>query len=323
METEEKESLTPAPQAQAPELPVPEPEQPDSPAEESRCEAVPAADGAPEEMPEEAPAEAKPTMEILDDGTRILKIPKGYEPFPDGWYPKNPVRRFMERWGAFLNLGLMLVLVAVIAAAALTYQPMEIYFPEPPAVPEATAPMETIPFPTEVPAAPTMPPIEVPVQSECFTAEDGVLSFDREKWEPSSILVLPEQVDGQDVIAVADGAFEGLAGVTTLILPEGLRTVGARAFADCPDLRGVSLPTTTRIIGSEAFFGCPELESVSMPGSVQELGEDALGGCAALRFIFFAGPHSRWERLCSDYLTPFTFVFCTDGEFAHGAQLPG
>ena len=320
MEPEEKDLILPEPEETectdaAPEVSGSDDDIPETPAASAE---EPAAEA---EAEENAPRE-KPTLEILEDGSRILRIPEGYETFPDGWYPRNPVRRFMERWGAFLNLGLTLLLVAVLAAAALTIKPVRISLPEPTVpVPLPTEAPDPVPQPPEETIQPTMP--DVPVQTGCFTAENGMLYFDREAFEPTPVLRLPDTVDGQQIVAIADGAFEGLSGVTSVLIPEGIRTLGDRAFAGCRDLRGVTLPDSTRSIGTEAFAGCPALEALCMPGSVVKIGDRAFGDCAALHYIFFNGPHSRWERLYTEQITPFTFIFCNDGEFPHGVQLPG
>ena len=284
------------------------------------------ADDPVEEIPEPTETEAAapdevPTPETLEDGSRVLHIPKGYEAYPDGWYPRNPVRRFMERWGAFLNLGLTLVLIAVLIGFAASLRPIRIADPEPtePA-PLPTEEQEIVPVPTEDEVLPTMP--DVPVQTDCFTVKDGVLSFDVTKFDPVPVLKLPDTLNGQQIVAIADGAFEGLSGVTSVLIPEGIRTLGVRAFADCKDLRGVGLADSVKKIGSEAFRNCPALEGMYMPGSVLEIGEGAFDDCAALRYIFFNGPYSRWERLYEKEISPFTFILCLDGEFPHGAQLP-
>ena len=67
-------------------------------------------------------------------------------------------------------------------------------------------------------------------------------------------LVIPAELDGAPVSAVAEDAFRGLAGLTRLVLPEGLATVGARAFADCSSLREVVFPASLRSVEPLAFF---------------------------------------------------------------------
>ncbi len=49
-------------------------------------------------------------------------------------------------------------------------------------------------------------------------------------------------LDGYPVVAVGPSAFQGLATMTRLELPAGVRTLGAAAFADCPALTTLVLP---------------------------------------------------------------------------------
>lgn len=276
--------------------------------------------------PSEKSSEPSPTIseQVLPDGSRVIVIPKGYEHYPDGWYPKNPIRRFMERWGSFLNLGLILIMLT---AVLLTSVPPATPSASPQAPTEATvqAPAETeepVPEVSGDASLPTVPAISVPAQTECFTLKDGVLDFVPEKFDPCPILQIPDTLNGETVISIAAGAFENLDGVTTVILPSGLRVIGDRSFAGCPDLRGVYLSDTVRSIGKEAFEGCVNLESIFIPSVMHSIGADAFENCAAMRYIFYNGTFDDWQNLYSSYITPFTFVLCTDGDFPHAAEFP-
>ncbi|MBQ3269066.1 MAG: Ig-like domain-containing protein [Clostridia bacterium] len=66
-----------------------------------------------------------------------------------------------------------------------------------------------------------------------------------EKWnavpETGAVTVV-SPLDGHPVVAVGPGAFQGLATMTVLDLPAGVRTLGVAAFADCPALTTLVLP---------------------------------------------------------------------------------
>ncbi len=55
------------------------------------------------------------------------------------------------------------------------------------------------------------------------------------------------------VTAVGAGAFRGLHTGASVVLPETAERVGARAFADCPDLKWAVLPASVTEIGENAF----------------------------------------------------------------------
>ncbi len=56
------------------------------------------------------------------------------------------------------------------------------------------------------------------------------------------LVAVPSPLDGHPVVAVGPSAFQGLATLTRLELPAGVRTLGVAAFADCPALNTLVLP---------------------------------------------------------------------------------
>ena len=75
-------------------------------------------------------------------------------------------------------------------------------------------------------------------------------------------LVIPATYQDLPVTAIAEGAFYGCAGVTELVISEGVTAVEPWAFADCIGLTAVTLPSTLESLGYQAFSGCAALEGV-------------------------------------------------------------
>lgn len=290
----------------------------------ARSESVVAASAEPEAGEANEIPSAEFSETTLPDGSRVIVIPKGYEHYADGWYPKNPIRRFMERWGSFLNLGLILLLISAILLSSGT-RSLPATVQDPSTAPSVETPVETEASIPELPAeafVPTAPAFSVPVQTDCFTLNDGVLDFLPDKFDPCPILQIPDTLNGEPVITIADGAFENLSGITTVLVPSGIRNIGEHAFSGCRDLRGVCLADTVRVIGDAAFDGCTSLESILIPASMHSIAANAFEDCAAMRYIFYNGLFADWQELYSSYITPFTFVLCLDGDFPHASELP-
>lgn len=57
-----------------------------------------------------------------------------------------------------------------------------------------------------------------------------------------------------DVIDIADNTFNSCSGLVSVILPEGLKTIGKRAFSSCSSLDTIVIPSSLTTIGQEAFF---------------------------------------------------------------------
>lgn len=169
---------------------------------------------------------------------------------------------------------------------------------------------------------PSLPSDYEPTDDRCFRIENGIVSFIPERYDGSPILVIPSEINGQTVTGIAPGGFSELEDVTTLILPDTLETIGAFAFSNCKKLRGVYIPDSVTSIDSGAFAGCLDMESVSIPVGTTSIGADAFDDCASLMYIFYEGTFEEWEALYDEYITPFTFAICTDGEYYHGTVTP-
>lgn len=60
----------------------------------------------------------------------------------------------------------------------------------------------------------------------------------------------------------------------TIILEEGVTTIGMNAFLSCP-VNQLSIPSTLTTIGKWAFFGCTKLENILIPEGVTTIGLQA------------------------------------------------
>ena len=75
-----------------------------------------------------------------------------------------------------------------------------------------------------------------------------------------------------NVISIADGAFEN-SYVTDVVLNEGIKTIGKKAFANCAYLSSINIPSSLNRIDDEAFAGCEKL-SLNLPDTVIIVGKD-------------------------------------------------
>lgn len=100
-------------------------------------------------------------------------------------------------------------------------------------------------------------------------------------------VVIPAEIDGRRVTKIGEKAFYGLK-VTSVVIPEGVVAIEARAFERCSKLTSVTIPETVVSVGAHAFESCSKLTSVSIPGSVVEIGDFAFNGCNQLKSVEFA-----------------------------------
>ena len=101
------------------------------------------------------------------------------------------------------------------------------------------------------------------------------------------------------------------AGVETIVVSEGITTVGDYAFYHMPYAKNVSLPSSLVSIGKYSFGFCSALEGISIPESITTIGDSAFEACTALKSIVVS-PNvtslgARAFALCSS-LTDATVV---------------
>lgn len=70
--------------------------------------------------------------------------------------------------------------------------------------------------------------------------------------------------------------------IQTIVIGEGVTSIGARAFYHCDSLTSVSIPKSVTRIGNDAFAFCNSLTDVIIPDSVTIIGDGAFNGCSSL-----------------------------------------
>lgn len=97
----------------------------------------------------------------------------------------------------------------------------------------------------------------------------------------ASSVVIPSTYKDLPVTAIADGAFEGYANITEIVIPESVTSIGANAFSGCVSLKSIVIPEKITAIGNSAFYNCIALETI-------ELNAKALADLKAGNLVFAA-----------------------------------
>ena len=102
------------------------------------------------------------------------------------------------------------------------------------------------------------------------------------------ILIVPGVKDGTTPLSIASGTFsspifKSLAS-TTVILQDGLTSIGVYAFQNCSSLTSIEIPSSVTSIGVYAFENCSSLTSIEIPSSVTSIGA-VFSGCSSLTSI--------------------------------------
>ena len=90
-------------------------------------------------------------------------------------------------------------------------------------------------------------------------------------------IVIPECIT-----TIGPDAFYDCDGLTSIIIPNSVLSIGSRAFASCENLTSIIIPDGVKSIPYEAFYFCTSLKSVKIPDSVTSIGHRAFFGCRNL-----------------------------------------
>ena len=150
---------------------------------------------------------------------------------------------------------------------------------------------------TEVPEeteAETTEPEETVEEVEANEAADG-FTFNTttgtitEYTGSSSVVEIPEELNGFKVLAIGSSAFAGNSTLTEVVIPDTVTSIGYAAFRNCTNLQKVNLPKRLETLGSSSFTGCASLTSIEIPKSLIKIHSTsgAFEGCSKLNNVTF------------------------------------
>ena len=154
--------------------------------------------------------------------------------------------------------------------------------------------------------------------------------------EPEEGQGAPEEGKGESgavkskLTAISVSMFEGCSKLTSITIPESVKTIGEDAFTSCIALTDVELGIGVQTLGKRAFRGCTALKTLDLtsatsltnindrafegntaldkiiiPNSVQNIGKNQLAGCTALNYIsvpFLGSSRTSASDACFGYL---------------------
>ncbi|MBR3182054.1 MAG: leucine-rich repeat domain-containing protein [Eggerthellaceae bacterium] len=90
----------------------------------------------------------------------------------------------------------------------------------------------------------------------------------------ASEVAIPHVLDGYPVTGLADSSLSRLFTLKSLVLPNGLKSIGKDAFKSCVSLREVVLPETLKSVGSGAFRSTA-LKRLVIPATCTDIADDS------------------------------------------------
>ncbi len=125
--------------------------------------------------------------------------------------------------------------------------------------------------------------IHIPSQIKCgnYTyGVDAIKDYAFAFCEGLTLIIIPDSVT-----SIGCGAFKHCSGLTSITISNSVTRIGNEAFSCCSRLTSIAIPNSVTSIERLAFFNCSGLTSITIPNSVTSIGMGTFYSCSGLTSI--------------------------------------
>ena len=151
----------------------------------------------------------------------------------------------------------------------------------------------------------------------------------------SGEIVIPDTIDGYPVTIIGQEAFTNItgitkvtlpkhleviadfafrySGVTEIVIPDSVTSLGFCAFDECWRLKEVAVGAGITKIAAQTFHGCEQLEIATLHNGITEIGQNAFKECHALKSIDLPASLKTIGGSAFNKCTSLTSIVIPDG----------
>lgn len=104
----------------------------------------------------------------------------------------------------------------------------------------------------------------------------------REYTGDASVLSIPGQVDGHEVVRLDPWCFDSLSFLQEVVVPDGVTSLGQECFGRCTWLEAVTLPQSVQWLEEGAFANCKRLRTLVISEAIRRIPALCFAGCHTL-----------------------------------------
>ena len=86
----------------------------------------------------------------------------------------------------------------------------------------------------------------------------------------ATALYIPGEIDGHEVVAIGDRAFQNRTDLRTVMIPDSVEKIEFEAFYNCINLKIVDLSSNLTTIGYDVFGNCKSISKIEIPKSLKK-----------------------------------------------------
>lgn len=149
-------------------------------------------------------------------------------------------------------------------------------------------------------------------------SDDGSFGIDLRAWHDYSSEVQSILIE-EGVTTIGQEAFVNFKNLTSVTLSNTVTVVDEFAFSGCSQLSTIMIPESTTQIGLASFEYCAGLKSVMLPKNIGYISCYAFFECTSLSDIFYSGTGNDWSEVYideyNDPLTSASIHYITSADF--------
>ena len=98
-------------------------------------------------------------------------------------------------------------------------------------------------------------------------------------------IVIPSEYQNRKVTSIGYKAFANNSTITSVTIPDSIKTIDEEAFYKCTELTSISIPDSVTSLGKSAFYECTKLVSLTLGTGIKTIATSTFCDCKALTSI--------------------------------------